>query len=83
MVQTSVTGCMSRITRERSPWLDTVQGYKEEWSNFIEPEKPVQLRRVGRPVRKEPNPHGSVDQDHQAALRFARGLSRRLGTSRA
>src|SRR3990170_38628 len=25
--------------RERSPWNDQVEAYKEEWSNFIEPEK--------------------------------------------
>ena len=25
--------------RERSPWHDQVEAWKEEWSNFIEPEK--------------------------------------------
>jgi acetolactate synthase-1/2/3 large subunit len=32
--------------RERSPWLDTVQGYKEEWRDFVEPE----LRSEATPI---------------------------------
>ena len=37
--------------RERSPWHDQVEGYKEEWTNFIEPEKassevPIDPRRA-------------------------------------
>jgi hypothetical protein len=51
--------------------------------HFIEIEESVQRSRVGRPVGKEPNPDGSVYQDHQATLRFGDDLSRRLGTSRA
>ena len=42
--------------RERSPWLDQVESYKEEWSNFIEPEKasdavPIDPRRVIKELR--------------------------------
>src|ERR1035437_1082105 len=51
--------------------------------HFVETEESVQLSRVGRAVGKEPNPHGSVHQDHRAALRLGNGFSRRLGTSRA
>src|ERR1017187_6486291 len=51
--------------------------------HFLETEESVQLGRVRRPAGKEPNPHGSVHQDHQATLRLGDGLSRRLGTSRA
>jgi hypothetical protein len=51
--------------------------------HLIETEEPVQLGRKGRPVGKEPNPHGRVHQNHQAFLRLGAGLSRRLGTSRA
>ena len=37
--------------RERSPWHDQIESWKEEWSNFIEPEKasnetPIDPRRV-------------------------------------
>jgi acetolactate synthase-1/2/3 large subunit len=37
--------------RERSPWLDQVESYKEEWDNFISPEKasnetPIDPRRA-------------------------------------
>jgi hypothetical protein len=49
----------------------------------IEAQESIQFDRVGRPVGKEPNPHGRIDKDHQPALRLADGLSRRLGTSRA
>ncbi|MGH6943525.1 MAG: thiamine pyrophosphate-binding protein, partial [Geminicoccaceae bacterium] len=43
--------------RERSPWIDQVEGYKEEWSNFIEPEKassavPIDPRRVIGDLRR-------------------------------
>src|ERR1035437_5241750 len=51
--------------------------------HFVETEESVQLSRVGSPVGKEPNPHGSIHQDHQATLRLGDGASRRLGTSRA
>lgn len=51
--------------------------------HFIATEESVQLGRVGVPVGKEPNPHGSVHQDHQATLRLGDRPSRRLGTSRA
>ena len=42
--------------RERSPWQDQVDAYKEEWSNFIEPEKasnavPIDPRRVIKELR--------------------------------
>ncbi len=42
--------------RERSPWLDQVESYREEWSNFIEPEKasdavPIDPRRVIKELR--------------------------------
>src|ERR1035437_6122982 len=51
--------------------------------HFVETEESVQLIRIGRAVGKEPNPHGSVHQDHQATLCLGAGRSRRLGTSRA
>lgn len=43
--------------RERSPWNDQVESYKEEWSNFIEPEKasnavPIDPRRVIGDLRR-------------------------------
>lgn len=43
--------------RERSPWHDQVQGYKEEWANFITPEKasdavPIDPRRVIGDLRR-------------------------------
>jgi acetolactate synthase-1/2/3 large subunit len=43
--------------RERSPWNDQVEAWKEEWSNFIEPEKasdgtPIDPRRVIAELRK-------------------------------
>src|SRR4029450_8413694 len=43
--------------RERSPWNDQVEAWKEEWSNFIEPEKasdstPTPPRRVISEPRK-------------------------------
>jgi acetolactate synthase-1/2/3 large subunit len=43
--------------RERSPWNEQVDAYKEEWSNFIEPEKasdavPIDPRRVIGELRK-------------------------------
>ena len=43
--------------RERSPWNDQVDAYKQEWSNFIEPEKasdavPIEPRRVIGELRK-------------------------------
>ena len=43
--------------RERSPWIDQVEAWKEEWSNFIEPEKasnevPIDPRRVIAELRK-------------------------------
>jgi acetolactate synthase-1/2/3 large subunit len=43
--------------RERSPWNDQVEAWKEEWSNFIEPEKasnesPIDPRRVISELRK-------------------------------
>jgi acetolactate synthase-1/2/3 large subunit len=46
-----------RPKRERSPWNDQVEAYKEEWSNFIEPEKasnavPIDPRRVIGELRK-------------------------------
>jgi len=42
--------------RDRSPWQDQVDAYKEEWSNFIEPEKasdavPIDPRRVIKELR--------------------------------
>jgi acetolactate synthase I/II/III large subunit len=42
--------------RERSPWNDQVEAYKEEWTNFIEPEKasdavPIDPRRVIKELR--------------------------------
>ena len=51
--------------------------------HFVETEESVQFGGVGRPVGEEPDPYGSVHQDHQATLRLGDGLSRRLGTSRA
>jgi acetolactate synthase-1/2/3 large subunit len=46
-----------RPKRERSPWNDQVEAYKEEWSNFIEPEKassavPIDPRRAIGELRK-------------------------------
>jgi acetolactate synthase-1/2/3 large subunit len=43
--------------RERSPWNDQVEAYKEEWSNFIEPEKasdavPIDPRRLIGDMRR-------------------------------
>jgi acetolactate synthase-1/2/3 large subunit len=43
--------------RERSPWHDEVQGWKEEWANFINPElasdaTPIDPRRVIGELRK-------------------------------
>jgi acetolactate synthase-1/2/3 large subunit len=43
--------------RERSPWNDQVEAYKEEWANFIEPEKassavPIDPRRVIGELRR-------------------------------
>jgi acetolactate synthase-1/2/3 large subunit len=43
--------------RDRSPWNDQVEAYKEEWSNFIEPEKassavPIDPRRVIGDLRR-------------------------------
>jgi acetolactate synthase-1/2/3 large subunit len=43
--------------RERSPWQDRVESYKEEWTNFIEPEKasaavPIDPRRVIGELRR-------------------------------
>jgi hypothetical protein len=76
------------VIRQELPAASSVA--KEEFSvdqlmpcHFIETEQSVQLGRVRRPVGQEPNPHGSVHQDHQATLRLGDGLSRRLGTSRA
>src|ERR687886_2279167 len=40
--------------RERSPWLDTVQSYKEEWREFIEPE----LRSDATPI----DPRGVIGE---------------------
>jgi acetolactate synthase I/II/III large subunit len=42
--------------RERSPWHDQVEAYKEEWTNFIEPEKssdavPIDPRRAIKELR--------------------------------
>ena len=42
--------------RERSPWIDQVEAYKSEWSNFIEQEKasdavPIDPRRVVKELR--------------------------------
>jgi acetolactate synthase-1/2/3 large subunit len=43
--------------RERSPWLDQVEAYKQEWTNFIEPEKasdatPIDPRRAIAELRR-------------------------------
>ncbi len=43
--------------RKRSPWLEQVEAYKAEWSNFIEPEKasdavPIEPRRVVAELRR-------------------------------
>jgi acetolactate synthase-1/2/3 large subunit len=43
--------------RERSPWNDQVEAYKEEWTNFIEPEKasdsvPIDPRRLIGELRR-------------------------------
>jgi acetolactate synthase-1/2/3 large subunit len=42
--------------RERSPWIEQVEGYKSEWTNFIEQEKasdavPIDPRRVIKELR--------------------------------
>ena len=42
--------------RERSPWHDQVEGWKEEWSNFIEPEKASDAR----PDRPAPRDRGAA-----------------------
>ena len=46
-------------------------------------EERIQSGRVRRPIGEKPDPHGRVDQDHQAIFRFAGAFSRRLGVSRA
>jgi hypothetical protein len=51
-------------------------------NHLITGEKVVKGGRVGLAARQKPDPNGSIDQDHQAALRLVR-LSRRRGTSRA
>ena len=43
--------------RERSPWHDQVEAYKEEWTNFIEQEKasdavPIDPRRAIKELRE-------------------------------
>ena len=38
--------------RERSPWHDQIESWKEEWSNFIEPEKVVE-RDPDRPAARD------------------------------
>ena len=47
--------------RERSPWIDQVEAYKSEWSNFIEQEKasdavPIDPRRVIKELRAAASP---------------------------
>ena len=51
--------------------------------HLIATEERVQGSRVRRSVGEKPNPYGRIDQDHQATLRFADGLSRRRDRSRA
>ncbi len=83
-------GCLVDLFICRKQFLATASIANEKFAvdklvprHFIAAEKAAQFFQVRRPVREEPDPYGSVRQDHYAALRPREGFSRRLGTSRA
>ena len=49
--------------------------------DFVKLEKPAQPSGERGAIGEGSDPHGRIDQNHQRALRFGLGLSRRRGTS--